>query len=159
MWSRGRICLSQVARGRQGGQRGETTMAGNWSRRLKPDCSKPTFRILSACFCCRSVSTGAAASFYVGRWEQRRIYRIYTSPASSGRRWCERGGNSLSLPTYFSMSHIKVDWICQLFCYLSFSNDLMLQGVDIPYTSSLGLFEENILWKGFINTKPIDEST
>merc|ERR1712083_23873 len=29
--------------------------------------------------------------------------------------------------------------------------------VDIPYTSSLGLFEENILWNGFINTHPIDE--
>merc|ERR1711936_1018773 len=29
--------------------------------------------------------------------------------------------------------------------------------VDIPYTSSLGLFEENILWKGFINTQPIDK--
>merc|ERR1712001_114393 len=29
--------------------------------------------------------------------------------------------------------------------------------VDIPYTSSLGLFEEIILWKGFINTQPIDK--
>merc|ERR1712032_1612437 len=29
--------------------------------------------------------------------------------------------------------------------------------VDIPFTSSLGLFEENILWKGFINTQPIDK--
>merc|ERR1712037_126266 len=38
-------------------------------------------------------------------------------------------------------------------------DDAKEEGVDIPYTSSLGLFEENILWKGFINTKPIDEST
>merc|ERR1711944_98339 len=29
--------------------------------------------------------------------------------------------------------------------------------VPIPYTSSLGLFEEDIVWKGFINTDPIDD--
>ena len=49
MWSRGRICLSQVARGRQGGQRGETTMAGNWSRRLMPDRLQAQNQLSGSC--------------------------------------------------------------------------------------------------------------
>ena len=36
-------------------------------------------------------------------------------------------------------------------------NKYISQEVPIPYTSSLGLFEEDIVWKGFINTDPIDD--
>merc|ERR1719222_143077 len=36
-------------------------------------------------------------------------------------------------------------------------DDKKEEEVAIPYTSSLGLFEETISWKGFINTQPIDK--
>ena len=44
-------------------------------------CSKPTFRTLSARFCCRAVCA-SAAFFYIGR----RKHGINTSTASNGRR-------------------------------------------------------------------------
>merc|ERR1711936_296763 len=37
-------------------------------------------------------------------------------------------------------------------------DDKKEEEVAIPYTSSLGLFEETISWKGFINTQPIDKA-
>ena len=123
-------------------------MAGNWTLHLPTQWSRQTFRNLSACFCCRSLCI-VASFLFIGWWW--REQGINTSSARNGRRGCKGGESAFSatflgFKIFFVKQYIVISWTA-----------CMLQEVDIPYTSSLGLFEENILWNGFINTHPIDE--